>query len=143
MRSGTPEDDAEIVISGAHYWAENPAGLAEALQELGGIDVGSGRHLWDDAVRLARAPIELLRNSLLRPFPTSTRPIPGTPRLTMSVEEAAEALGISRALAYEAIKRGEIPHIRIGKRILVPRAQLDRLLTNDNLDEEHPSRSDD
>ena len=40
------------------------------------------------------------------------------PRLTMSVEEAAEALGISRAFAYEAVRRNEIPHIKIGKRIL-------------------------
>ncbi|MHB8438522.1 MAG: helix-turn-helix domain-containing protein [Acidimicrobiales bacterium] len=49
-------------------------------------------------------------------------------RLTLSVEEAAEALGISRALAYEAVRRGEIPNIRIGRRILVPRSALDRLL---------------
>lgn len=123
-----PGDDDEMIVSGTRYWAEHPADLAEALHELGGIDVGTRRHLWDDAARLARAPIEVLRNTLLRPFPTSTRPIPETPRLTLSVEGAADALGISRALAYEAIKRGEIPHIRIGKRILVPKAQLDRLL---------------
>jgi excisionase family DNA binding protein len=49
-------------------------------------------------------------------------------RLTLSVEEAAEALGISRALAYESVRRGEIPNIKIGRRILVPRVALDRLL---------------
>lgn len=49
-------------------------------------------------------------------------------RLTLSVEEAAEALGLSRAFAYEAVNRGEIPSIRIGRRILVPRVALDRLL---------------
>ncbi len=130
--------DDEIVVSGAEYWAENPAALAEALRELAGIDVGTRRHLWDDAARVARAPIDLLRNTLLRPFPTSTRPIPSTPRLTLTVEEAAEALGISRALAYEAVKRGEIPRIRIGKRILVPKAQLDRLLTNGQPDGDQP-----
>ena len=53
---------------------------------------------------------------------------PGAERLTVTVEEAAQTLGISRALAYEAVRRGEIPHIRIGKRILVPRTALDRLL---------------
>jgi len=132
----TPGNDDEIVVSGAGYWAEHPDALAEALRELGGIDVGTRRHIWDDAARLARAPIEVLRNTLLRPFPTSTRPIPSTPRLTLTVEEAAEALGISRALAYEAVKRGEIPHIRIGKRILVPKAQLDRLLMDGHPDGE-------
>ena len=40
------------------------------------------------------------------------------PRLTITVEEAAVALGISRTLAYEALHRGELPFIRIGRRIL-------------------------
>ncbi len=51
-------------------------------------------------------------------------------RLTYSVDEAAEALGISRASAYEAIRRGEIPHIKIGKRILIPRSFLESLTKN-------------
>ncbi len=46
----------------------------------------------------------------------------------MSVEEAARALGISRAIAYEAIARGEIPYIPIAKHILVPIAGLNYLL---------------
>ncbi|MHB8448847.1 MAG: helix-turn-helix domain-containing protein [Mycobacteriales bacterium] len=33
---------------------------------------------------------------------------------------------MSRAFAYEAVNRGEIPHIRIGKRILIPRSARDR-----------------
>ena len=37
--------------------------------------------------------------------------------------------GIGRNQAYEAARRGEIPTIRIGKRILVPVAALDRLLS--------------
>jgi excisionase family DNA binding protein len=49
-------------------------------------------------------------------------------RLTLTVEEAAAALGISRAFAYEAVRRGEIPSIRIGRRVLVPRAALGKLL---------------
>jgi excisionase family DNA binding protein len=49
-------------------------------------------------------------------------------RKTLSVEEAAEALGIGRTLAYEAVRRGEIPTVRIGRRLLVPRAALDHLL---------------
>lgn len=50
-------------------------------------------------------------------------------RLTLSVEEVAEVMGIGRTLAYEAVRRGEIPSIRIGSRILVAKAALSRLLT--------------
>ena len=48
---------------------------------------------------------------------------------TISVTEAGKRLGISRNVAYEAVGRGEIPSIKIGKRILVPVAALERLLS--------------
>jgi excisionase family DNA binding protein len=48
--------------------------------------------------------------------------------LVMSVEEAAKLLGISRGLAYEAARRGELPTIRLGRRLLVPRWRLLELL---------------
>ncbi len=48
--------------------------------------------------------------------------------LVFTVSEAREKLGISRGLIYEAIRRGEIPHLRIGKRIVIPRVALERLL---------------
>ena len=52
-------------------------------------------------------------------------------RLTVTVDEAAEAIGVSRVSLYNAINRGEFTQvIRIGKRILIPRAALDKLLTN-------------
>ena len=49
-------------------------------------------------------------------------------RLTYTLTEAAQRLGISRWLAYEAAHRGELPVCRIGRRMLVPRAALLRLL---------------
>ncbi len=49
-------------------------------------------------------------------------------RHTYTVEEAARILGIGRNSAYEAIHRGEIPAIRIGRRVVVPRKALDDLL---------------
>jgi excisionase family DNA binding protein len=49
---------------------------------------------------------------------------------TYHIEEAAKLLGIGRNHAYEAAKRGDIPSIKIGRRVLVPRAALDRLLLN-------------
>jgi excisionase family DNA binding protein len=54
-----------------------------------------------------------------------------TERLTISVPEAGERLGIGRNSAYEAARRGEIPTIRIGGRVLVPRAQFERLLNGE------------
>ena len=49
-------------------------------------------------------------------------------RLVFTVEEAAYLLNISRALAYDLVARGEIPSIRLGRRIAVPRKQLEILL---------------
>jgi excisionase family DNA binding protein len=51
---------------------------------------------------------------------------------TYSVTEAARILGISRNSAYEGVRRGEIPVIRVGGRILVPAAALNRLLGIEN-----------
>ena len=53
----------------------------------------------------------------------------------MTVEEAAVVLGISRATAYDAVSRGEIPCIRIGRRILIPKVALERLLDGAEADE--------
>jgi excisionase family DNA binding protein len=50
-------------------------------------------------------------------------------RQTVTVEEAAQVLGISRSSAYEAVRRGELPVIRIGRRYVVPRAALERMLS--------------
>jgi excisionase family DNA binding protein len=46
-------------------------------------------------------------------------------RLTYTVEEAAEILGISRALAY---RKGVLPTVRIAGRRLVPRQALAKML---------------
>ena len=49
-------------------------------------------------------------------------------RKKMTVPEAAKVLGIGLSIAYEAARNGELPTIRIGKRILVPIVALDRML---------------
>ena len=46
----------------------------------------------------------------------------------ITVEEAAELLRISRNTAYEAVKRGEIPSVRVGRRILIPRISIMKML---------------
>jgi excisionase family DNA binding protein len=52
----------------------------------------------------------------------------GGDRLVLSVAEAGELLGISRAFAYELVARGELPVVRFGRRIVVPKAALLELL---------------
>lgn len=49
-------------------------------------------------------------------------------RWTLNVPEAARLLGLSRGSAYQAIATGEIPHIKVGRRILIPRVAIQRLL---------------
>lgn len=58
-------------------------------------------------------------------------------RPTLSVwPETAAILGLSKGSAYDAAKRGEIPTIRIGRRLVVPTAALRRML---QLDERTPA----
>ena len=47
---------------------------------------------------------------------------------TCTVPEAGKILGIGRNAAYEAARIGELPTIRFGRRIVVPKAALKRLL---------------
>lgn len=47
---------------------------------------------------------------------------------TYTVEEVSVLLRIGRSAAYEAVRTGQIPSLRIGRRLLVPRAALEQLL---------------
>ncbi|MCJ7425965.1 MAG: helix-turn-helix domain-containing protein [Dehalococcoidales bacterium] len=49
-------------------------------------------------------------------------------RATLTVTETAKLLGIGRQLAYEGVKTGQIPVIKVGRRLLVPRAAVEKLL---------------
>ena len=49
-------------------------------------------------------------------------------KMTLTIEEAAKLLGIGRNLCYDRVKTGEIPVIKIGRRLLVPRRALEKLL---------------
>jgi excisionase family DNA binding protein len=47
---------------------------------------------------------------------------------TVNIPTAARLLGVSRASAYTAARRGVLPAIRIGKRFVIPKAALEKLL---------------
>jgi excisionase family DNA binding protein len=70
--------------------------------------------------RLAAETIGATDSGRLRPVPALRE----GDRLVLSVEEAGRLLGISRAFAYELVARGELPVIRLGRRIVVPKARL-------------------
>lgn len=57
----------------------------------------------------------------------------------LTVEEAAEVLRISRGSAYEAVRTGDLPHVRIGRTIRVPRRALLALLGEDAPANRRPS----
>lgn len=57
-----------------------------------------------------------------------THPTGEPARLVYTVEETALLLGISRTLAYELVARGALTHVRLGRRIVIPRRAIDELL---------------
>ena len=58
------------------------------------------------------------------PYPDKQKPERSYPAMTMTVEEMADELHISRPTAYELVKRSSFPAFRIGSRILVNRKGL-------------------
>ena len=100
-----------MVLTPRQYWLDNPDEVADAQDRIEAENFEiAGRSPTQEA----------------EPFQ------PPPQRLTLTVEEAAPMLGLSRASAYEAVRRGQIPHIRIGSRILVPRSQLEKMLDADS-----------
>lgn len=57
-------------------------------------------------------------------------PAPDIPvrRATVTLAEAAQVLGISRSTAYELARTGELPVLRLGRRLVISKRALDRLL---------------
>jgi excisionase family DNA binding protein len=49
----------------------------------------------------------------------------------MTVEEVAEILGTGRTATYDAVRRGEIPSIKVGRKLVIPTAAVRRLLELD------------
>jgi len=56
------------------------------------------------------------------------RPAETEKRLCVTVPEAAKMLGISRNFAYELVREHKLPVIQLGKRLLIPRVRLEKML---------------
>lgn len=50
--------------------------------------------------------------------------------LALTVPDAARQLGVGRNTLYNAVKRKEVPHIRIGRRLLIPWSALESFLAS-------------
>ena len=89
-------------------------------------------HIFADAIVRAQAEIVGIspneNRKIHEPPSINSQPAVQTEKLTLSVEEAAKVLGISRPPAYEAVRTGKIPSFRFGKRYVIPRAALTKLL---------------
>jgi excisionase family DNA binding protein len=135
---------AEVTVTAADYWAAHTPELMQFLSAADGNDtipdpLGRPPDPENFAVVVAPKRWEPYLRELEEALAASAAAAPSAgaaagavapqaDRLVLTVEEAATLLGISRAFAYEAVNRGEIPSIRIGRRILVPKAALQRLL---------------
>ena len=49
-------------------------------------------------------------------------------KLTITVDECAKLLGISRGLCFQMVHENKIPHLRFNKRILIPKWAIEHLL---------------
>jgi excisionase family DNA binding protein len=52
-------------------------------------------------------------------------------RTVLTIPEAAKLLRISPLIAYKHARSGRLPSIRLGRRVLVPRAALDKFLAGE------------
>ena len=49
-------------------------------------------------------------------------------RATLTIPEVGRILGIGRQTAYEMARQGKIPVLRLGRKLLVPKVALERML---------------
>lgn len=84
---------------------------------------GIARELTDLAERLSK--IEAATPEVKLPADTAQ-----PEKMMLSVEEAAELLGVSRVVAYQLSHRDDFPVLHIGRRLLVPRGKLIEWVNN-------------
>jgi len=53
------------------------------------------------------------------------------PPLLVGVREAARVLGLGRDTAYQLVREGRLRAVRVGRRVLVPRAELEAFIARE------------
>ena len=101
--------------------------------DLASSKTGVGLSAADDVLAVAGRFYAFISEGANTPAAATLAPPKGALRQmaakpTLSVREAAKILGIGINPAYEAVRAGTIPTIRVGKRILVLAAPLRRII---------------
>lgn len=75
-----------------------------------------------------------------RPIARSQHPpvAPVDTPLLVAVPDAARLLNIGTTLAWDLVRAGELPSVKLGRRVLIPRAVLERLARTDRIKEWDP-----
>ena len=109
--------------------AENPqckSGLDSEEQPGSLSSATSVRHI--PASPLSSSASDTARGTVLPSRAPCRADVPLAERVALSVEEAGALLGISRDLAYDLVARAELPSVRLGRRLVVPRRALEEAL---------------
>ncbi len=84
----------------------------------------------EELIKPWRSPLGTTSSLVLaEPFPSDPTALRDGERLVCMGRGAATLMGMSRSFACEAVKRGEIPSMRIGQRTLVSRSSLKKVWT--------------
>lgn len=108
-------DDAEASVGDVGDAGDPTRGPAIVRAVAAGVCVGA-------TMLLAELGNDRARALLARPAPGDAPP--SSPAEVLTADQAAAFLGVDRNTVYDAAGRGDIPHQRIGKRILFSRSQL-------------------
>ena len=102
-------------------WVSRGACSAGSTNRVGAVGVIHNRDSYSrNRDRTAEGKEQMSRMAVAHTAPHES------PRL-VSVEEAARLLGIGKSLAWEMVYAQQIKTVRLGKRVLVPLAEIDRI----------------
>jgi len=62
---------------------------------------------------------------------TATKSPTETQKAVLTVADVIAATGLSRGAVYDAVRRREIPSVRVGRRVLIPRHAFERWLAGE------------
>ena len=69
-----------------------------------------------------------IRHGQGEPYGVDSRPLPPDQRLTLTIPEACQALGIGETMLRQMIRVERLPILRIGRRVLIPRQAIEALV---------------
>ena len=85
-----------------------------------------------DSLELKEAPLPRPKRRVRTPA-VPREPAPN--KLAFSVDELAWVLGVSVDTAWNLIRAGVVPQVRVGRRVLVARAAVEQFLADGGVDE--------